>query len=234
MAGDRQVQYTKEERELRQQHLLAHMEAKRRVVSFAVGMCVLLAAFVAFLVLQHEDVQRNYIYPYEYREYIAEYGQRYDVDPYLVAAVIKTESKFKSNAKSSHGAVGLMQLMPETAVWIAGQLEDMQFSPSRLQEPLCNIRYGTWYLGSLQAEFRGNEVLTLAAYNAGRGNVLEWMEKYGWGYDFQDISAIPFRETEEYVRSVLKNKAKYHQLYEDKDMEKQVKGRQQNGNEHDS
>ena len=137
MAGDRQVQYTKEERELRRQHLLAHMEAKRRVVSFAVGMCVLLAAFVAFLVLQHEDVQRNYIYPYEYREYIAEYGQRYDVDPYLVAAVIKTESKFKSNAKSSHGAVGLMQLMPETAVWIAGQLEDMQFSPSRLQEPLC-------------------------------------------------------------------------------------------------
>ena len=183
------------------------------MVSFAVGMCVLLAAFVAFLVLQHEDVQRNYIYPYEYREYIAEYGQRYNVDPYLVAAVIKTESKFKSNATSSYGAVGLMQVMPETAVWIAGQLEDMQFSPSSLQEPLCNIRYGTWYLGSLQDEFRGNEVLTLAAYNAGRGNVLEWMEKYGWGYDFQDIDAIPFRETEEYVRSVLKNKAKYHQLY---------------------
>ena len=103
--------------------------------------------------------------------------------------------------------------MPETAVWIAGQLDDTQFSVSSLQEPWCNIRYGTWYLGSLQEEFRGNEVLMLAAYNAGRGNVLEWMEKYGWDYDFQDVDAIPFRETEEYVRSVLKNKAKYYQLY---------------------
>ena len=105
-----------------------------------------------------------------------------------------------------------MQLRPETAVWIAGQLDDTQFSVSSLQEPWCNIRYGTWYLGSLQEEFRGNEVLMLAAYNAGRGNVLEWMEKYGWDYDFQDVDAIPFRETEEYVRSVLKNKAKYYQL----------------------
>ncbi|WP_405740398.1 lytic transglycosylase domain-containing protein [Anaerovibrio slackiae] len=213
MAGEGQMQYTDEERELRRQRLLEHLEAKRRVVSFAIGMCVLLAVFVAFLVLQHEDVQRSYIYPYDYREDIVEYSQRYQVDPYLVAAVIKAESKFKSNAKSSYGAVGLMQLMPETAVWIAGQLDDTQFSVSSLQEPWCNIRYGTWYLGSLQEEFRGNEVLMLAAYNAGRGNVLEWMEKYGWDYDFQDVDAIPFRETEEYVRSVLKNKAKYYQLY---------------------
>ena len=213
MAGDGQVQATDEGIALGRHGVLEHPEAKRRVVSCAIGMCVLLAAFVAFLVLQHEDVQRSYIYPYDYREDIVAYSQRYQVDPYLVAAVIKAESKFKSNAKSSYGAVGLMQLMPETAVWIAGQLDDTQFSLSSLQEPWCNIRYGTWYLGSLQEEFRGNEVLVLAAYNAGRGNVLEWMERYGWDYDFQDVDAIPFRETEEYVRSVLKNKAKYYQLY---------------------
>ena len=89
MAGEGQMQYTDEEREIRRQRLLEHLEAKRRVVSFAIGMCVLLAVFVAFLVLQHEDVQRSYIYPYDYREDIVAYSQRYQVDPYLVAAVIK-------------------------------------------------------------------------------------------------------------------------------------------------
>lgn len=208
-----QYQYTGEDRKKRRQILLRRREAKRRVISFAVGVCVLLAAFVAFMLLQREDVQRNCMYPYDYREDIVAYSQRYQVDPYLVAAVIKTESKFKSDARSNYGAVGLMQLMPETALWISGQLEDTQFSLNSLQEPLCNIRYGTWYLSSLQDEFSGNEVLALAAYNAGRGNVWEWKERYGWGDDFQDISAIPFRETEEYVRSVLKNRAKYYQLY---------------------
>lgn len=209
------MQYLKEERNKRRQLLLKRREAKRRVVSFAVGVCVLVAAFVAFMLLQREDVQRSCIYPYDYREDIIAYSQRYQVDPYLVAAVIKTESKFKSDARSNYGAVGLMQLMPETALWISGQLDDRQFSLNSLQEPLCNIRYGTWYLSSLQDEFSGNEVLALAAYNAGRGNVWEWKERYGWGDDFKDISAIPFRETEEYVRRVLKNRAKYYQLYND-------------------
>lgn len=209
------MQYLKEERNKRRQLLLKRREAKRRVVSFAVGVCVLVAAFVAFMLLQREDVQRSCIYPYDYREDIIAYSQRYQVDPYLVAAVIKTESKFKSDARSNYGAVGLMQLMPETALWISSQLDDRQFSLNSLQEPLCNIRYGTWYLSSLQDEFSGNEVLALAAYNAGRGNVWEWKERYGWGDDFKDVSAIPFRETEEYVRRVLKNRAKYYQLYND-------------------
>ena len=69
-----------------------------------------------------------------------------------------------------------------------------------------NIKYGTWYLSELQTEFEGNEVLALAAYNAGRGNVYEWMEKYHWDIDFKDYTKIPFPETREYVKRVLENK----------------------------
>ena len=144
-------------------------------------------------------------------------SNQYGVDPLLVTAVMQAESGFNLNSGSGAGAIGLMQLMPETAVWVAGQLDDTGFALDDLQEPGCNIRYGTWYLSSLKKEFAGNEVLMLAAYNAGRGNVLEWMERGGWDYQFNDIAAIPFQETEEYVRSVLKNKAKYQQLYRERE-----------------
>jgi soluble lytic murein transglycosylase len=106
-----------------------------------------------------------------------------------------------------------MQLMPDTAAWIAKQLDDQDFSLERLHEPDMNIRYGTWYLSSLRDEFQGNEVLMLAAYNAGRGNVHEWMDTYGWTMDFSAVDEIPYEETKAYVASVLKNKKKYEALY---------------------
>lgn len=204
---------TIENYELKKQQVLYHRELKRRIWGFAIGVCVLIAVFMAFMLLQQESVQKEYIYPATYREYIVKYSDEYEVDPYLVVAVIKAESKFKHNATSNYGAVGLMQLMPSTAVWIAGQLDDTGFSPSDLQQPECNIRYGSWYLHSLRDEFQGNEILMLAAYNAGRGNVMEWMKKYGWDYRFDDVESIPFQETKEYVKNVLKHKARYKALY---------------------
>ena len=104
------------------------------------------------------------------------YAAIYNVDSNLTAAVIKSESKFKHTATSHRGAVGLMQLMPETAEWIAEQLNDKSYSVEGLHEPDRNIRYGTWYLAELEREFQGNDILALAAYNAGRGNVKAWME----------------------------------------------------------
>lgn len=111
--------------------------------------------------------------------------------------------------------MGLMQLMPETAKWIAQQMEDEDFTLAELEDPEINIRFGTWYLSSLHKEFEGNEVLMLAAYNAGRGNVKEWMEKYQWDMSFQDVKQIPFKETREYVTKVLKSKNKYKSLYQE-------------------
>ncbi len=175
---------------------------------------MLLTAFIAFFVMQQEEVQRTYMFPYYYREIVRHDSNKYNVDEFLVAAVIKSESNFKNNAKSTPGAIGLMQLMPETAEWIADELQDNEYSEDALNAPEKNIMYGSWYLARLMKEFHGNKILALAAYNAGRGNVEEWMEYYGWDYKFSDISAIPFKETEMYVKGVLRNEEKYRQLYD--------------------
>ncbi|WP_337610817.1 lytic transglycosylase domain-containing protein, partial [Mitsuokella jalaludinii] len=101
--------------------------------------------------------------------------------------------------------------------WPSVQLEDPAYSVEAIHEPERNIRYGIWYLSSLQREFGGNDVLALAAYNAGRGNVQEWIRDNGWPADFHDIDAIPYQETREYVRKVLLTERKYRTLYPDLD-----------------
>lgn len=170
-------------------------------------------AAIGFYVWEDEDFQRKFLYPYPYKNAVTFYAERYGLDESLVAGVILTESKFKPEAVSPRGAIGLMQIMPETANWIAYQIEDDTFSIEKLNEAQLNIKYGTWYLASLYEEFQGNEVLSLAAYNAGRGNVHEWMETYGWDKDFLDYTKIPFPETREYVKRVLKNQKEYQRLY---------------------
>ena len=174
---------------------------------------ILVLASLSYFVWQNEDFQRKYLYPYDYQDTINFYADRYEVDRNLVASVILAESKFRQDATSVHGARGLMQIMPETGSWIATQIEDDSFSVDKLYNVNMNIKYGTWYLSELQTEFEGNEVLALAAYNAGRGNVYEWMEKYHWDINFKDYTKIPFPETREYVKRVLENKKQYNKLY---------------------
>ncbi len=174
---------------------------------------ILVLASLSYFVWQNEDFQRKYLYPYDYQDTINFYADRYEVDRNLVASVILAESKFRQDATSVHGARGLMQIMPETGSWIATQIEDDSFSVDKLYNVNMNIKYGTWYLSELQTEFEGNEVLALAAYNAGRGNVYEWMEKYHWDINFKDYTKIPFPETREYVKCVLENKKHYNKLY---------------------
>ena len=174
---------------------------------------ILVLASLSYFVWQNEDFQRKYLYPYDYQDTINFYADRYEVDRNLVASAILAESKFRQDATSVHGARGLMQIMPETGSWIATQIEDDSFSVDKLYNVNMNIKYGTWYLSELQTEFEGNEVLALAAYNAGRGNVYEWMEKYHWDINFKDYTKIPFPETREYVKRVLENKKHYNKLY---------------------
>ena len=197
----------------RREYLLRKKEFQRRTWSCAVGIIILIMAFVAFFVMQQKSVQRTFMFPYEYQQIVQACSEENNVDEFLVAAVIKSESNFKDNAVSTPGAIGLMQLMPSTAEWIASEMHDNDYSKERLETPEINIYYGSWYLSRLLRDFHGNKILALAAYNAGHGNVEEWMEQYGWDYDFSDISAIPFRETEMYVRGVLRNEKKYIELY---------------------
>ncbi|WP_051533535.1 lytic transglycosylase domain-containing protein [Anaerovibrio sp. RM50] len=201
----------------RREYLRQKKEFQRRTWSCAVGIIILLMAFVAFFVMQQKSVQRTFMFPYEYQQIVQVCSEENHVDEFLVAAVIKSESNFKNNAVSTPGAIGLMQLMPDTAAWIAYEMQDKSYSPERLESPEINIYYGSWYLARLLRDFHGNKILALAAYNAGHGNVESWMEQYGWDYDFKDISAIPFRETELYVKGVLRNEQKYIELYGEKE-----------------
>lgn len=176
---------------------------------------IILVVVVAIYGVYHSDwFQKKYLYPFPYSEIVYRYALEKDIDPFLIAGVIRTESKFNPQARSPKGALGLMQMMPETAKWVAEQMDfPTNFDISHLEKPEVNIRMGTWYLSSLEKEFKGNEVLTLAAYNGGRGNVKQWMGQYNWTMSFTEVEKIPFLETREYVNRVLHSKKRYQELY---------------------
>ncbi|UYJ16944.1 MAG: lytic transglycosylase domain-containing protein [Veillonellaceae bacterium] len=139
------------------------------------------------------------------------------VSPSLLQAVILTESKFDAKAVSHVGAVGMMQLMPETAEWIS---EESGLPADDLNRPDENIPLGAWYLNFLLKKYHNNEVLALAAYNAGRGNVDEWVEKYNWGEGFSKVDEIPFPETREFVKTVVSARDRLEAERKEKEKEK--------------
>jgi soluble lytic murein transglycosylase len=131
------------------------------------------------------------------------HAHNYDLNPALLAAVIDEESKFRSDAKSSAGAIGLMQLLPATAKGIAIHTGGSKFVTSDLYDPEINVRYGAWYLHHLLQKY-GDERLALAAYNAGQQNVDTWRAE---GKGFQ------FPETRAYVDKVERLKGIYRRTY---------------------
>jgi soluble lytic murein transglycosylase len=111
-------------------------------------------------------------YPLKYEQIVRGHARNYELDPALLAAVIYQESKFRSDAKSDSGAIGLMQLQPETAKGIAIRTGGSRFQTSDLYDPELNVRYGSWYLRHLLDKY-DDERTALAAYNAGQRNVDE-------------------------------------------------------------
>lgn len=175
---------------------------------------IILIVVISYGIYHSDWFQKKYIYSFPYQGIVYNYAAEKELDPFLVAAVIRTESKFNTKARSPKGALGLMQMMPETAKWVAEQMDFSEdFTTDQLSNPDINIRMGTWYLSSLKKEFKGNEVLMLAAYNGGRGNVKQWMARYNWDMSFNDSEKIPFLETREYVNRVLCSKKRYQELY---------------------
>ncbi len=152
-------------------------------------------------------------YPEPHRDIV--FSSAYDnhVDPYLVFAIIRAESKFQSNAESPVGAKGLMQIMPETAQWIAVQQGIENFDTAELHQPEVNIQFGCWYLANLSQEFDDNLPLVIAAYNAGRGKVGEWIQSGEWDGSLESTEDIPFAETRQYVENVLQNYEAYQAIY---------------------
>jgi soluble lytic murein transglycosylase len=166
---------------------------------------VVVAALGAFAYLQHTEPPwyARLWYPLRYSTNVRVYASQDHLDAALLAAVIESESKFNANARSSAGAVGLMQLTPATAKGIAQYTGGSRFRLSDLTNPDINIRYGAWYLGHLMNKY-GNERLALAAYNAGQERVDTWRREH---------VGIQFDETRDYVAKVERLKKIYRKAY---------------------
>ena len=155
----------------------------------------------------------NYLFPFKHKEVILKYSEEYNLDPYLVLAVIKAESKFNADARSSKDAMGLMQITEDTADWVAQEMGLTDYTVDKLYEEEYNIKMGCWYLNNLREEF-GDEELFIAAYNAGRGHVGEWLKDSKYSQDGQTLTYIPFAETKKYVDRVESYSKIYKFIYE--------------------
>lgn len=167
---------------------------------------------ILVVVLSVKSIARIY-FPLYYSSHINNFSQIYGLNPYLVAAVIKTESDFKPYAKSSKNAYGLMQITASTGEWAAKEMRIDNFKVDQLLEPEYNIRMGCWYLNNLKKEFDGNMDLVLAAYNGGRGNVQKWLASDEHSKDGKSLHYIPFKETDKYVKRVKTYYNIYKYLY---------------------
>ncbi len=143
------------------------------------------------------------LYKKEYSEYVSKYSQEYNVDENLIYALIKAESNFKADAISNKNALGLMQLMPATAEEIADKNE-IELTEENILSPDVNINIGTKYFSTLLEKYECVEI-ALAAYNAGIGNVDKWIANGIIKPDGSDIENIPFKETNNYVRKIMRD-----------------------------
>ncbi len=169
------------------------------------------SAVIALLWTKIDNSIEKKSHSVEYLEIVEGYAEDYSVPKELILAVIKTESKFKSDAVSPKGAVGLMQITPETFLWLCEKNSDPSDNPNLLYTPDVNIKYGTYYLDMLYSEF-GSWETVLAAYNAGPANVRKWLDNPEYSENGV-LTHIPFKETREYVEKVIKAKNKYIELY---------------------
>ena len=165
---------------------------------------------------QLPDGVDRWLNPVAYEEEIAAAAERQRLDRHLVMAVVKAESSFQKDAVSKVGAVGLMQLMPETAEWIAGRADWAGPESPQLDNPEENLALGCYYLRFLLDMYHGDTVAALAAYNAGQGVVDGWLGELGitpGGSDKLDPASIPFPDTRDFVRRVLSVRDLYARIY---------------------
>ena len=151
--------------------------------------------------------------PLRHEDIIRQQAADKSLDPSLIAGVIYVESRFRDQT-SRAGAKGLMQILPSTADYIARKSGGTRFTQGDLASPQINIAYGSWYLRYLLQHYHGNQLLAIAAYNAGEGKVDEWYrDAIMRGEDFQVTTHIPFPETRDYVARVLEARDRYRAAY---------------------
>ncbi|MBF2058433.1 MAG: transglycosylase SLT domain-containing protein [Cyanobacterium sp. T60_A2020_053] len=152
------------------------------------------------------------LFPLPYKEQIVKWSTERKLNPFLVTALIRQESRFQPLIKSPVGATGLMQVMPDTGEWIAPQIGLADYS---LTDPDDSINLGTWYLDYTHRTYDNNSMLAIASYNAGPGNISSWLQEYDISDFDQFVENIPFPETKNYVETVFGNYWNYVNLYKD-------------------
>ncbi|MBE9221736.1 transglycosylase SLT domain-containing protein [Cyanobacterium stanieri LEGE 03274] len=151
------------------------------------------------------------LFPMPYQDLIVKWSSQRNLNPFLVTALMRQESRFQPLIQSPVGATGLMQVMPETGEWIAPQIELEEYS---LTDPDDNINLGTWYLDYTHRNYDNNSLLAIASYNAGPSNVDSWIERFDLSDFDQFVEDIPFPETKGYVETVFGNYWNYVNLYQ--------------------
>lgn len=185
------------------------MNKKKKTILIVV--LIILLILITLKAINIENIVLKNIYIKQYEECIYKCSEECEIDPLLVLAIIRVESNFKKDSVSLSQAKGLMQLMDSTADELATKLnmnEDYDIFNAE-----TNIELGTTYMSNLLTYYNNNIYLALAAYNAGIGNVNKWIEKGTIKKDGSDIENIPFKETRNYVRKVLRDYRIYTQLY---------------------
>lgn len=175
---------------------------------FAKILLVLIIVFIGLLVF-HKPILKQ-IYKLEHKETIDKYSHENNLDKYLVYALIKKESKYDPLAVSKKGAMGLMQIMPDTGEYLAKLTKEENFDIMNLYDVETNIKLGTYYLSKLKDDFNNDLEAVLAAYNGGEGNVRKWMAENN---NHLDEDKIPFKQTKDYVKSIKRDSKIYKYLY---------------------
>ena len=178
---------------------------------FRILLIIITAILIALSPIVFNKLMIKKIYRKDYSEYVSKYAEEYDVDENLIYALIKAESNFNAKAVSHQNAKGLMQLMQSTAQDLANRSQ-INLTKDNILEPDININLGTQYIASLLNKYDSIEV-ALAAYNAGSGNVDKWIKNGTIKADGSDIENIPYKETNTYVRKIMRDYKIYNELY---------------------
>lgn len=189
-----------------------------QIAVIVLGAILLLGAsgFGGYLIYENVTYQRALRnYPVAYTDLIKQYSDQYQLDPYLVQSIMRCESSNDPTAKSDVGAIGLMQIMPETGEWIGHKINpELAYSLDMLEDPATNIEYGCWYLSFLSERFDGRLIEIISAYNAGHGTVEDWLNDARFSQNGQ-LTIIPYDDTARYYEKVVAAYQNYTTLYPD-------------------
>lgn len=158
-------------------------------------------------------ISNRWMYPLKYEENILNSAKQYKISPFLVMGVIRVETKFDPTQISHANAQGLMQLTPATVDTVIQKAPFSSAVRDQIGDPKVNIQLGTWYLAYLIKRFDGNEVVAVAAYNAGPGKVEKWLQEKSWDGTLQNANSIKYPETRKYVQKVMAYYGKYKSVY---------------------